>query len=127
MVTPGGCVVDVHPTAAPASLAIGNQSIGLLEAGDASMRHAAAGAALTASLHEGLFEVEAVIDFLFHTYGDSIEELRDFVAAHWRSTRIGDTTVARARRVHSAATAGSTPRVTEEIRLTVLRPIARLA
>jgi hypothetical protein len=124
MVTPDGRVIDVHPTAVPAALVVGSEPIGLLDVGDAPQRHAAAGAALATAIDRGLFDVLTAIDFRFHTDGDSVEELRDHVAAHWRTTRIGVALAAAGRRALDAAPAGLRPRVVEEVRLTVLRPIA---
>ena len=71
---------------------------------------------------EGLFDVETVIDFDFHTYGDTVEELRDYIAENWRDARIDDRTMARARAAVVGAAHGVTPRVLERVRLTVLRP-----
>jgi hypothetical protein len=119
-VTPEGCVIDVHPTAIPARLEIGEQPIGELDAGDASVRHANATAALTAAVNEGLFEVTAAVEFEYYTYGDSVDELRDFVADKWRSTRIGSEIAEKARVRLRADPAAGRPRVVEQVRLTRL-------
>ena len=123
MVAPAGCVIDVHPTARPASLDVDGAPLGPLDAGDASERHAAAGAALATCLEEGLFQVITEAEFVFHTYGDTIEELRDHIAANWRTTRIRDEMVDRARAVIDAGPAGVRPRVTEHVCLSSLRPV----
>jgi len=117
-----GSVVDLHPTDAPASVDVGGSTVGSVDAGDAVARHARAGAALQSVVDEGLFDVETVIDFDFHTYGDTVEELRDYIAENWRDARIDDRTMARARAAVVGAAHGVTPRVLERVRLTVLRP-----
>ena len=116
----GGSIVDVHPTAAIASVQIGDQFIGPLDATAAAARHAAADRALAAGIAEGLFEVVASADFLFRTYGDTIEELRDHIGTNWRDSRISDETVATAREL--AAHGRLRASVTEHVQLTVLRP-----
>lgn len=119
-VTREGSVIDVHPTATPAWLEIGDQSMGTLDAGDATARHARATAAVEAALHEGLFTEAAAVDFVFHTYGDSIDELRDYIVTHWRSTRMGDHLIESAR-LRIRAHPHDRPCVVEQIRLTHLR------
>jgi hypothetical protein len=125
MVTAAGTVIDVHPTAVPACLEAGDERIGPLDAPDAIARHAMADAALPAAVQEGLFEVSARAEFVYYTYGDTIEELRDHIAANWRDTRIGDHTVGRARRVLGEASGHLRPRVVEHVRLTSLRVRSR--
>ena len=125
LVTTAGMVVDVHPTAVPACLEVGDQRIGPLDAAHAIVRHAAADAALPAALEEGLFDVTARAEFVYYTYGGSIEELRDHVAANWRDTRIGADISERARRVVAEASGDLLPRLVEHVRLTSLRVRAR--
>jgi hypothetical protein len=117
-----GSVVDLHPTEAPASVNVGAATVGRVDAGDAVARHAHASAALQSVVDEALFDVETVIDFDFRTYGDTAEELRDYVVENWRDARIDDRTVARARAALAGAARGVTPHVLERVRLTVLRP-----
>ena len=119
--TRDGRVIDVHPTATPAWLEVGGEALGTLDAGDAPERHGRASAALTQAIDAGLFALTAAVDFVFYTYGDSIEELRDHIAAHWRSTRIGPDLVDRAGVVIRANPTAGRPRVVEEVRLTSLR------
>jgi hypothetical protein len=120
-VTPDGSVIDVHPTATPGWLEIDDQRIGPLDGGDAPERHARATAAIETSLAEGLFVPASVVEFLFFTCGDSIDELRDHIAANWRSTRIGDALYESARTRRDADPRAGRPRVVEQVRLTVLR------
>ena len=105
----------------PASLEVGDERIGPLDADDANRRHAAADMAVATVIGEGFYAVTAAVDFSYYTYGDSIEELRAHVAATWRSSRISDETVARARRVLERVSAPVRPRVVEHVRLTSLR------
>ena len=120
-VTPDGCVIDVHPTATPAWLEMDGQPLGPLDGGDASERHAQASAALGQAIDAGLFAVMAAVDFVFFTYGDSLEELRDHIAAHWRSTRIGPELAETVGALLRAKPSGGRLRVVEEVRLTHLR------
>ena len=121
-VTADGSVVDLHPTDGPASVDVGAATVGSVDAGDAPARHAHASAALQSAVDEALFVVETVIDFDFHTYGDTVEELRDYIVENWRDARMDDGTVARARAALVGAARRVTPRVLERVRLTVLRP-----
>lgn len=119
-VTAAGCVIDVHPTEVPAWLEIGGEAIGPLDSADASERHARATAALDAAIHEGLFVVMAAEEFTFRTYGDTVDELRGYIADRWRSTRIGPALAETARVRFGAHPAVGRPCVVEWVRLTVL-------
>jgi hypothetical protein len=125
MVTTKGIIIDVHPTSVPACLEVGDERIGPLHAANAIVRHAAADAALPAALEGGLFDVTGRAEFVYYTYGDTIEELRDHVAANWRDTRIGADIVERARRVLVENSRHVLPRVVEHVRLTSLRAKSR--
>lgn len=122
MVGPAGTIVDVHPTAAPACVAVGAERLGALDAADAVLRHAAADAAVATLAAEAFFDVTAMVDFVYHTYGDTIDELRDYVAANWRNSRIGEDLVERTRRALGGSARGHRPRVVEYVRLTRWRP-----
>jgi hypothetical protein len=122
LVTAGGLIVDLHPTALPAPVLVGDIEVGIVDAGDAPLRHAAAGQALTTAVEEGLFSVGDVVDFDFDTFGDTIDELRDYVVATWRSARFDEATLERARATMVAGPPSVRPRVVERVRLTTLRP-----
>jgi hypothetical protein len=121
IIKPAGCVVDLHPSAARASVEVADRRTGYVEAGDAPLRHAAAGVALAATIDEGLFVIDYASVFTFYTYGDTIEELREYVEENWREGRIDDETVRRTREVLRDGPAAR-PRIREEVRLTKLRP-----
>ena len=121
IVTPDGCVIDMHPTASAAWVEVAGTPIGRVDAGDAPLRHAAAAAALKTIVDERRFDVAAAVDFDFYTYGDTIEELRDYIVGNWRNARIDETTLERCREALRAAP-GVRPRVLERVRLTTLRP-----
>jgi len=123
MVKPSGCVIDLHPSAAPALVEVGDDHTGYVDAGDASLRHAAAGVALATAIDEGLFVVDHAVVFTFYTYGNTIEELRDYVVENWRDGRIDDETVERTRAASHQAS-GIRPRVREHVHATKLRPIS---
>jgi len=122
MVKPNGWVVDLHPSAARAPVEVAGNKTGHVEAGDAPLRHAAAGVALAAVVNEGLFAVDHALEFTFYTYGDTIDELRDYVVENWREGRIDDETVGRTREVlHDAS--GTRPRIRDLVHVTKLRSI----
>src|SRR5262245_33766937 len=123
-IAPDGYLVDIHPTDVRAVVQVGDLDVGPLDDGDAPARHAAAGDALTAIVADRLFERIAVVEFDFHTWADNVEELRDFVARTWRTTRIGQTTAEAAHGAQMRAPAGVRPRTRERIALTTLRPLA---
>src|SRR5262245_55088008 len=121
IVQPGGCVVDLHPVAAPASVEVGTRTTGQVDGGDAPLRHAAAGVALASVIDEGLFAVERSTTFTFYTYGDTVEELRDYVEENWRNAKIDDRTVDRTRQALADAPSAR-PRTCEHVYITRLRP-----
>jgi len=51
--------------------------------------------ALAAVVDAGLFEVDRTHSFTFYTYGDSVEELREYVEENWRNAKISDETMRR--------------------------------
>lgn len=126
IVAPSGVVIDLHPSAAPATVRLGDSTTGTIDSPDAPLRHAAAGAALAAVVDDGFFAVERALVFTFNTYSDTIEELRDFLAAHWRDGRINDRTVEETR-AKAMREPGSRPHVAERVHVTRLRPLTRLA
>jgi hypothetical protein len=124
MARPAGFVVDLHPSAAPALVEVGARATGRVEAADAPLRHAAAGVALAAVVDERLFAIERVSDFTFYTYGDTIEELREYVVENWRNAQIDDETVDRTREALRAVS-GARPRIREQVLATKLRPLVQ--
>jgi hypothetical protein len=120
IVTPRGCVIDLHPTDALATVEAG-LTTGHIDAGDAPLRHAAADAAIAAALHERIFVAEGSMVFTFYTYGDTVDELREYVEKNWRNARIGGRTIERTREALGGAPPGTRPRVREEVRITKLR------
>jgi len=127
MVTASGLIVDVHPLGARVPVQVGDAEVGEVEDHDAPVRHAAADAALPNAVADGLLTLVGAVDFDFYTYGDTIEELRDYIAETWQSGRIDDRTVVRARSVLRSAPVGVRPRLLERVRLTTLRPRATTA
>jgi hypothetical protein len=120
MVTPSGCVIDLHPTDTLATVE-GGPPTGHVDAGDAPLRHAAADAAIAAAVRERIFVAERSLVFTFYTYGETIDELREYVEKNWRNARIGDQTIERTREAMRGAPPGTRPRVREEVRITKLR------
>src|SRR5262245_61884546 len=124
MVKPDGCVVDLHPSAALASVEVGDRATGHVDGADAPLRHAAAGVALATVIAEGLFAIERSTTFLFYTYADTIDELREYIEENWRNAKIDDRTVDRTRQALRDAP-GARPRTCEHVSITRLRPCRR--
>jgi hypothetical protein len=120
LLTPDGLLIDLHPTASNETVEVGDRVTGFVDADAALRRHSAASRALEAAVSEGQFAVAATRTFDFFTYGDSIDELRDYILENWRDTRIARETVERTRAALAAAP-GARPRVREHVLLTVLR------
>ena len=121
IVRPDGFVLDVHPTSAYAVLEIGSHVVGTVSPGDAPQRHQAATKAVTTAIERGWFACEAAAEFSFLTYGDSIDELRDYITENWRDTTIDAATVARARAALETRP-GRKPSVREHVHAVKLRP-----
>ena len=121
VLVPGGWLVDLHPTAAPAMVTVGANTTGHVAAGDAPQRHAAATAAIATVVERGWFEAAAVVEFAFATYGDDVDELHQYIADNWRDARFDRDTVARTREALRTAPPGVRPGVVETVRLTTLR------
>jgi hypothetical protein len=119
--TPDGTVVDLHPSRAPAVVEIGDRLTGYVNADDGRRRHAAADAAIAKAVEDGLFEIERVAEFPFHTHADTIEELRDYIEEHWRDAHLDEATVSRTRDARREMPAAR-PRARERVILTILRP-----
>ena len=122
IVSPTGFVIDLHPSAAHASVKVGEEKTGIVDGGDACLRHAGAGVALAAVVDQGLFAVDQVLVFAFNTYSDTAEELGEYVATHWREGRIADEMVERTREA-AARGDGARPHICERVYMTKLRPL----
>ncbi|MDH4066610.1 MAG: hypothetical protein OEW19_19585 [Acidobacteriota bacterium] len=121
LVQPSGCLVDIHPTADLAVMLVGDTPVGVVESPAGAARHQAAADAIAAASDEGWFAVEGASEFDFYTYGDTVEELRDFILANWRDTALAEDTVARAR---SLLAPGVATRVRERVAICRLVPRA---
>ena len=78
MVKPAGLVVEIHPTPETAVILVDDARAGWVDSAGGSARHQAAEDALALALRDGLYRRDDATEFDFDTYGDSIEELRDF-------------------------------------------------
>jgi hypothetical protein len=123
LLRPGGAVIDLHPSARVPTVEVDGAVVGPVDAADAPLRHAAAGVALAGAIDERLFGIERSLEFEFFTYGDSIDELREYIEDNWRAAKIDDAVVARARQATRAAPAAR-PRVREIVYATRLVRLA---
>jgi hypothetical protein len=121
IVTPAGVVVDLHPSASPAAVEVGDRLTGYVNAADGRRRHAAADAAIATAVAEGLFAIERIVEFAFHTHADTIDELREYIEDHWRDARLDEATVSRTREA-ARGIPGARPRSRERVILTIMRP-----
>jgi hypothetical protein len=96
LVTPTGCVVDIHPTAAPALVLVGVAVPGEVDTGNAKVRHQSATDAVAAAVRLGLFTIADTTEFDFSVYAGSIEELQQHIHDDWREGNIGNITYGRA-------------------------------
>ncbi|HMF93773.1 MAG TPA: hypothetical protein VKE96_05745 [Vicinamibacterales bacterium] len=120
-VAPDGIVVDLHPDASPPVVEIGSRPTGHVDVEDGAHRHAAADATIATVVRDGLFAIERVVEFAFHTHADTIDELRDYIEENWRNARLDDLTVSRTREA-AREMPGERPRAREHVILTVMRP-----
>ena len=121
MLQPRGGLVDLHPNAARPTIEVGNRIVGHIESDDGPERHAAADQSLRTIVREGLFAADRRSQFTFFTYGDSIDDLNEYVAENWTNARIDDGTLRRAREALRNAR-GVKPRIRERLVVTRLAP-----
>jgi hypothetical protein len=119
MVEPSGIVVDIHPTADPAVLLVGDVPAGVVESEAGAARHRAATETLAEVSRRGWFAIEQPSTFEFFTGGETVDELCEYVLANWRDTAIAPETRARAR---ALAAGGLQPRVRERVAICRLMP-----
>ena len=94
---PDGYLVDLRPADTTPEVVVGSvedcRVVGVLTVeAERLQRHAAADRALATVLERRLFVLEEAREFIFHRYADSADELRDYIAAKWKETRLDDTT-----------------------------------
>ena len=123
MVTPSGCVIDLHPTSAPALVLVGDAVAGEVDTGNAKVRHQSASDAVAAAVRHRLLTIADTTEFDFSVYAGSIEELQQHIHDDWREGHIGNVTYGRAEALVKAS--GSEPRVRERIVINRLLPVRR--
>ena len=121
MVGSTGCVIDLHPTSAPALILVGDAVGGVVDTGGAKGRHQAATDAVAAAVRDRLFTVEDTIEFDFSVYGETLDELQEHIHDDWCEGHIGEVTFARAQGLLRAAPGGR-PCVRERVVINRLRP-----
>jgi hypothetical protein len=125
LLRPAGCILDVHPTVTPADVKVetpaGRDVLGRVEAPGAWHRHARADAAVGAAIEQGFLTADGAVEFSFRRYGESIDELRGYLAQKTTDAHVAPETIDRAR-----AAQAQWPRaplwIEEYVRLTKLRP-----
>ena len=124
LVVTSGCVIDLHPTAAPAIVLAGDVVGGEVDTGSAKVRHQNATDAVAAAVRLGLFAVDDTTEFDFSIYADTLDALQQHIHDDWREGNIGNLAYDRTQALLQAAP-GIRPRVRERIvinRLVAARP-----
>jgi hypothetical protein len=121
LVTQTGCVIDLHPTPAPALVLVGDQVAGVVDTGGAKERHQAATDAVAAAVRDRLFTRDDTTEFDFSVYADSLDELQQHIHDDWREGHIGELTFANAEAMLRAAP-GARPGVRERVVISRLLP-----
>jgi len=121
-----GHLIDLRSTDTIPDVVVGSDEdphvVGVLTVDAARQeRHSAADRALATVLHRHMFVLEDACDFLFHRYADSADELRDYIAAKWKETRLDETTTARTTATLSARP-GARLWLRERVAIRRLRP-----
>jgi hypothetical protein len=116
-----GFVIDMHPTAAPALVLVGDAVAGEVDTGNAKVRHQSATDAIAAATRIRLLAVDDTAEFDFSVYADSIEELQEHIHDDWREGHIGNVTYGRAETLLKN-TPAQRPRVRERIVINRLLP-----
>ena len=89
-----GVLIDLRPTSDLVAVVSASDAGGWLDAGTLTTedtrraRYAAADRALRTALDRRWFALDVERTFDFARYSDSADELRDYVAAKWRETRM---------------------------------------
>ena len=123
LVTPSGCVIDLHPTPVPAMVLIGDQVAGKVDTGSAKIRHQSASDAVAAAVRIGLLTIADSTEFDFSVYAATVAELQQHIHDDWREGNIGNITYGRAEAL-LAARPHEQPRVRERIVINRLLPVA---
>jgi hypothetical protein len=110
--------IDIN-AASNVTVEVGDRVTGFVDADAALCRHAAAADAIKSAVRQTLFCRDQALMFDFFTYGDSIDELRDYIVENWRDARIHDDVAARTRDA-LRDTPGVRPRVHEHVAVTTL-------
>lgn len=95
---PCGVIIDLRPADVVPDIEVGLPDGTVVLVGqpvvgnERRARHLAADDALRTVIARGIFQVKDEEQFPFLYYPDSPEELREYLAARWRDTRIDDRT-----------------------------------
>lgn len=128
LLSDSGVIIDMHPTPDGAVLMIGGEDsdgtpMGILEAASTWERHANADAAVKKAAASGALIATSTREFWFRRYGESVDELAEFVRQKWTDAYFTAATVGRARHAH-----GARPELSvwfeERVRITRLEPAA---
>ena len=125
LVAPNGLLLDLHPTADNADLAVVDHDgaaeiVGPVLSKTAAQRHANADAAVAAALQEGFVTRTGADVFVFSRYCPSLDELVSYVETDWHAW-FDATTLERARR---RLATGTMLRLSERVAITAFRTVS---
>ena len=96
----GGHLIDIHPSEEKVAFIYpmddGEYFIGHMEETDDYIEYRQADEALQAVLARGLFQVENVAEFTFHTHAESFDELKAYLDENWSDAVITEDVITRA-------------------------------
>ena len=124
---PLGRVIDLRPAGGVPQVELGLEDGTVVAVGglavdeDRAMRHANADAAVRTALTRGVLSLENEAEFSFYRYPESPDDLRDYLVAKFKHTRLDEPTGARASALLRQYPAG-TLWLREQVIIRLLRP-----
>lgn len=126
LLKPDGLLIDIHPTAEPASIeariSARTTLAGWLQETDDYAEYEHADEALAQAVRKRWFDVERQGTFEFVTYANDVAELRAFLAEEWEDARIDDMTVTRVDELMSTPERDKEVTLRESVRIARLKP-----
>lgn len=99
----GGYLIDIHPNGELDEfiypLNEREHFVGYMQETDDYIEYRQADEAIQTAISRGLFQVLRAEEFEFHTYADSIDELKNFLEETWSDAVVGDDVLANAERL----------------------------
>lgn len=127
LLTPSGCVLDIHPLPAPASIEVrlaGRVELaGWIQEEDDYIEYGQAEEALGMVVRRGVATIEDRQVFPFVTHADSLSELRAYLAEEWQDAFIDEQTAGRIEDLLRTRVQDKEILVRETVSMARLRPV----